>query len=170
MKRPFQISGVLALLGAVVLTVVLIVLPGERSRALDIYILYLGALALLAFARGTAAAGDGEAADHGIAEAAAPPPARLPELARVEREVVLSTGSEFDQQLRVKPLLRDVAAHRLWTRRGVDLDENPERARELLGPEVWELVKPGPPEADRRYWRGLDIAGLGRIVDQIEAL
>jgi hypothetical protein len=169
-RRPLQISGVLALLGVAVLTVILIVLPGDRSRALDVYILYLGALALLALARATAAAGGGEAVDFGGGEAVAPPPARLPELARVEREVVLSTGSEFDQQLRVRPLLRDVAAHRLWTRRGVDIEENPERARELLGPDVWELVKAGPPDADRRYWRGLDLAGLGRIVDQIEAL
>lgn len=170
MRRPLQISGVLALLGAAVLTVILIVLPGERTRALDVYVLYLGALALLALARATAAAGGGDAVDFAGREAGAAPPSRLPELARVEREVVLSTGSEFDQQLRVRPLLRDVAAHRLWTRRGVDLEENPERARELLGPDVWELIKSGPPDADRRYWRGLDLAGLGGIVDQIEAL
>ena len=170
MRRPLQISGVLAVLGAVVLTVILIVLPGERSRALDVYILYLGALGLFALARATAAAGRGEAVDFGSGDAAAPAPARLPELVRVEREVVLSTGSEFDQQVRVRPLLRDVAAHRLWTHRGVDLEENPERARELLGSEGWELVKSGPPDDARRYWRGLDLAGLGRIVDEIEAL
>jgi hypothetical protein len=199
MRRPLTVSAALGALGAVPLVVILIVLPGQRSRALDVYVLYLGALALLALARATAATGpdDPEAVRrtrgahevrlllednlaayvfHGEPSTALRTDReprsrhRLPELARIEREVVLSTGSEFDQQLRVKPLLRDVAAHRLWIRRGVDMDENPERAREVLGDEVWELVKPGPPEPNRRYSSGLDIAGLKEIVDRIEAV
>jgi len=171
MRRPLTISAALGALGAVPLVVILIVLPGDRSRALDIYVLYLGALALLALARATAATGAGEPlADLLPERESRSSRPRLPELVRIEREVVLSTGSEFDQQLRVKPLLRDVAAHRLWTRRGFDMDENPERAREVLGDEVWELVKPGPPEPNRRYSTGLDIEGLTRIVDTVEAV
>jgi hypothetical protein len=171
MRRPLTISAALGALGAVPLVVILIVLPGDRSRALDVYVLYLGALALLALARATAATGEGDPLAHFLPEpesrSSRP---RLPELARIEREVVLSTGSEFDQQLRVKPLLSDVAAHRLWTRRGIEMDESPERAREVLGDEVWELVKPGPPEPNRRYSSGLDIAGLRRIVEKIEGV
>lgn len=168
MRRPLIISAALAVLGAVPLVVVLVVLSGERTRALDVYVLYLGALALLALARATAASGERSSS---LTLAPSPEPApttRLPELARIEREVALATGTEFDQQLRLKPLLRDIATHRLWTRRGIDLEESPERARVVLGAEVWELVKPEPPDPSRRYWSALDLAGLRGIVDSIE--
>jgi hypothetical protein len=95
-------------------------------------------------------------------------PDRLPELARLEREVVLSTGSEFDQHLRVKPLLRDIAAYRLWSHHGVDLDESPARSRELLGDQAWELVRPGPLDPNKRYLKGLDLKGLQAVVARIE--
>ena len=73
---------------------------------------------------------------------------RLPELVRIEREVVLATGSGFDRQMRVGPLMRDIARYQLWTRRGVDLEEQPERARELLGDEIWGLLRAGRPRAE----------------------
>jgi hypothetical protein len=167
-KKPLTVAGVVAGLAAVPLIVVLIVLPGQTSRALDVYVLFLGAVLLFALARMTAAT-----------ERQPPTPpvrrksesdGRLPELRRIEREVVLATGSEFDQHLRIKPLVRDVAEHRLWTRRGIDLVANPEKAQRVLGSEVWELVKPGTPDPNSRYLRGLDLAALERALDEIESL
>jgi hypothetical protein len=167
-RKPLTVAGAVAGLAAVPLTVVLIVLPGQASRALDVYVLFLGAVLLFALARMTAAT-----------EPQPPTPPlrpktegdrRLPELKRIEREVVLATGSEFDQHLRIKPLVRDVGEHRLWTRRGIDLEANPEKARRLLGSDVWELVKPGAPDPNSRYLRGLDLASLTRALDEIENL
>jgi len=147
--------------------VVLLVLPGDRARALDVYVLFLGAVVLLSLARLTA--GTREPA-HRQPRTEEPASGRLPEVARIEREVVLATGSGFDQHVRINPLLRDITRHRLWTRRGVDIDERPDRARELLGPELWELVQAGPPDPNSRYLRGLDLTGLHRAVDKIEGL
>ena len=39
------------------------------------------------------------------------------------------------------PCLRAIASDALL-RRGIDLDEAPERAEALLGPDAWELVRP----------------------------
>lgn len=168
MRRPLVVSGVLAGLGAVPLVIVLLVATGQRSRALDAYILFLGGLLMLALARGTAATAGARRSVVDPPTAHASEAARLPELARIEREVVLSTGSEFDQHLRVKPLLRDIATHRLRSRHGIDLDEQPVQARELIGDQAWELVRPGPLDPNKRYWKGLDLGGLQGVVDRIE--
>lgn len=169
--RPFVISGVLAAIGAVPFLIMLVVRPGDRARAADVYVLFLGALLLLALARVTAE-GRRRARpslldrDEGRSDA----PGQLPELARIEREVVLGTAREFDLYMRIRPLLHDVAEHRLWSRHGMDLESEPERAREVLGAEAWDLVKPERPAPNSRFKQGLDLAGLSRVVDTIEGV
>ena len=165
MRRPFLTMGGLAAAGAVPLAICLVLFPGERSRAVDVYLLYLGAVLLFVLARMTSAA---DRRRKPIPPKVEKPDTRLPELVRIEREVVLATGSGFDRQMRVGPLMREIARHRLWTRRGVDLDEQPERARELLGGEVWSLLRAGRPEPNSRYARGADVAELRQILERIE--
>jgi hypothetical protein len=164
-KHPFRNAGLLALLGAVPLVITVIVLPGDRPHALDVYLLYLGAVLLFVLARVTSGAGGRR---KPIPPKTEQPSTRLPELVRIEREVVLATGSGFDRQMRVGPMMRDIARHRLWTRRGVDLDEQPERARELLGDQVWGLLRSGRPEPNLRYAPGADVAELRQILERIE--
>jgi hypothetical protein len=62
-----------------------------------------------------------------------------------------------------------VAAYRL-ARRGVDLDSEPARSRELLGPEAWELVRPDRPAPERRNAPGLQLDRLRRIVERLNAV
>jgi hypothetical protein len=45
---------------------------------------------------------------------------------------------------RLRPLLADVAAHRLRREHGVDPASDPESARRLLGDDVWELLTQAP--------------------------
>jgi hypothetical protein len=163
-RHPFRAAGLLAVLGAVPLVISVIVLPGDRSRALDVYLLYLGAVLLFVLARMTSAGGERKPIPPKVVKA----DTRLPELVRIEREVVLATGSGFDRQMRVGPLMRDIARHRLWTRRGVDLDEQPEQARALLGEEVWTTLRAGRPEPNARYAPGADVAELRQILERIE--
>ena len=166
MTHPFRNACLLAAAGAVPLIITVIVLPGERTLAFDAYVLYLGAVLLLVLARMTSGAGGRR---KPIPPKKEPPSEnRVPELARIEREVVLATGSGFDRQLRLGPLVRDIARHKLWTKRGIDLDEQPERARELLGPEVWSVLRAGRPEPNARYQPGASIAELRQIVERIE--
>jgi hypothetical protein len=164
-KRPFLTAGALAAVGVVPLVICLAVLPGERSRTLDVYLLYLGAVLLFVLARMTSTSRGRKPIPP---KKERPSDGRLPELVRIEREVVLATGSGFDRQMRVGPLMRDIARHKLWTRRGVELDEQPERARELLGDEVWGLLRAGRPEPNSRYARGSDVAELRRILEKID--
>ena len=96
-----------------------------------------------------------------------PTRARPATLERVEREVTLATGTAFDVHFRLRPVVRSIAAGKLL-RRGVDLQRRPDRARELLGPSVWELVRPGRPAPDDRAAPGLPLAELERVVDDLE--
>jgi hypothetical protein len=94
---------------------------------------------------------------------------RPDELTRLENQVRLATVTALDAHRRLRPLLREAAAHRLRVRHGIDLDGEPARARALLGDEVWELVRPGVrPPADRKA-RGVSPARLARVLDAIEA-
>ncbi len=69
----------------------------------------------------------------------------------------------------LRPLLREIAAGRL-ARRQIALDRDPAAAREALGDELWELVRPGRGmPADRRA-QGIDLAALERLTDRLEAL
>ena len=165
MKRPYLTAAGLAIAGAVPLVIMLLVRPGDRPHALDIYLLYLGGVLLFMLARMTTGAGDRRKPIPPKKEQVS---TRLQELVRIEREVVLATGSGFDRQMRVGPLMRDIARHRLWTRRGIDFDEQPERARELLGSDVWELLRAGRPEPNLRYAPGADVAELRQILERIE--
>src|SRR5207248_752064 len=47
-----------------------------------------------------------------------------------------------DVHYRLRPLVSEIAVARLARRYGIDLARRPERARELLGPRTWELVRP----------------------------
>ncbi len=169
MRRPFFISGVLAAIGAVPFLIMLAVRPGDRARSADVYVLFLGALLLLALTR---VASEGQRRKRPSLldrdEQRSTRPEQLPELARVEREVVLGTAREFDLHMRIRPLLRDVAEHRLWRSHGIDFEREPDRAREVLGKEAWDLVKPDRPAPNERFRAGLSLAGLRRVVDTIE--
>jgi hypothetical protein len=97
------------------------------------------------------------------------PPARArpASLARVEREVTLSTGTAFDVHFRLRPLLRSLAAG-LLLRRGVDLERSPERAEAILGPDLWALVAPGVAAPDDRTAPGISIETVERSIDTLE--
>ena len=165
MSHPFRAAGLLAAAGLVPLIICLVVVPADRSLALDVYLLYLGAALLFVLARMTSPHGGRRPLPP---KKDKPAEARLPELVRIERDIVLATGSGFDRQMRIGPLMRDIARHKLWTRRGVELEEQPERARELLGDDVWRLLRAGRPEPNARYARGAEISELRQILERIE--
>jgi hypothetical protein len=97
------------------------------------------------------------------------PGARPPSLARTEREITLATGTAFDVHYRLRPVLRTVATG-LLLGRGIDLERSPERARAVLGPDLWELVRPDRPPPSNRTAPGMPIAELERAVDELERL
>ena len=55
-------------------------------------------------------------------------------------------------------------------RRGIDLERSPDRARRLLGPDVWELIRPDRPPPEDRTARGIALADVERAVDALERI
>ncbi len=74
-----------------------------------------------------------------------------------------------DVQVRVRPVLREIAVA-LLRRRGVRLDADSERARALLGDELWEIVKPDRPRPSDHRLPGLELSTLERLVERLERL
>lgn len=96
-------------------------------------------------------------------------PERVRPLEELEHAVEFSLGTAFDVHYRLRPHLVRIAAHRLAAR-GVNLDAQADRARTLLGPDAWEVVRPDRPEPVDRNARGTDLVRLRRIVEQLDAV
>jgi hypothetical protein len=145
--------------------------PGLRTVLLDVYLLALGGVLLLALVRVTRVkAPPDEGSDFDRALAAMRRPRAESDEVGFEHELEFSVLSAFHLHRRLRPLLREVAAHRLLTRYGIDLDAEPARARELVGPSAWELVRPDRDlPADRRA-PGPPLSHLRQVVAELERI
>jgi hypothetical protein len=164
--------GLVAAAVAAVLAVVALATGAPRGRLVDGYVLFVGALVLFGLVRATRAAAPWQARSaFDEARRARPrPPERPRELAKLEREVVLAATSAFDVHFRLRPLLRDVAEHRLASRRGLDLDSGSASVRAALGSERWEIVRPDRPPPRDRLAPGLSLPRLRAAVDVLERI
>jgi hypothetical protein len=172
MRRLTALAAPIAL-ASVALGAALFLLPGRRDTTLDVYILFLGALGLVTAVRATRAASPDVHEPSLAAELEDPldvPPQRPRELERLEREVYLSLGSGFYLHHRLRPLLREIAAHRLLRVHGIELDRRPEAARQLLGEEAWEWLRPERPEPRDRWASGPPLSELRGVVDALERI
>jgi hypothetical protein len=89
------------------------------------------------------------------------------DLERVERALVAHSAA--DVHVRLRPLLREIAEPLAW-RHGVRLDHDPERARELLGSDLWEIVRPERPRPEDPRAPGLASERLEQIIARLEEL
>jgi hypothetical protein len=146
-------------------------LAGARALLLDVYLLGVGGLLLLALVRATREESSTEPSefDQALAELGRRHPPDSGELTLV-RDVKQSTISAFHLHVRLRPILREIAAHRMWMRFGVDLDRERERARELIGPAAWELVRPDRLPPSDRLAPGPALADLRVVVDELEGI
>jgi hypothetical protein len=87
----------------------------------------------------------------------------------LDRVVSAATSHAGDVHLRLRPILREIAADGL-RRRGVELDAQPQAAQELLAPDTWELVRPNRPRPADAFARGLAPARLNAVLDDLEGL
>lgn len=91
------------------------------------------------------------------------------ELGEIESAIMFARSRGFDFQVRVRPVLRSIAAARLAMRRGIDLDAEPEAARRALGKEAFAALQPPAQPIDREA-RGVGLAELKRLVEALEGL
>jgi hypothetical protein len=97
-------------------------------------------------------------------------PERPAGLEEVERAVDFAVWNPADLNRRLRPLLREVAAHRLQTRHGTDIDRQPEVARRLLGEVAWDLIQ-GPAAAESgRVPTGATLPAMHETIQRLEDL
>jgi hypothetical protein len=163
--------GTAVLLGGLVAGFVALTLPVSDELVLDLYLLFLGAVTLLALVRTTRVAhpGSGGSPFENALRPSQPRSHRPPELVRLEHRLALAATTAFDVHYRLRPVVREIAAARLWARHAVDLESEPERAASLLGGEVWELVRPDRPPPPEPFGQGLGLAGIEAVAAELEA-
>lgn len=153
------------------LAFVLVALPGRAELAIRVYALLLAAVALLltlaALRRDYRPAKPLRPAAKRAGAAWREAPGTL---ARLEQEVALGVAGSFDLHHRLRPRIRGLASELLAVRRGTSLDEDPERARDALGDETWDLVRHDRPPPTDRLARGIPISELNRVVQSLERL
>jgi len=158
-------------LPTIALGAALVLVPDRSGLAVHVWLLVVLSLVLLAL--------------MGFARAAYPPTrsafvaglrrpavaaARPGSLAHLEREVSIAGSSAFDEHQRLRPAVAEIAADLLASRRGIDLGREPDRARAVLGDDVWELIRPDRPQPTDKLERGIDEAGLERVVASLERI
>jgi hypothetical protein len=161
-----------AFFASLLLLALLLAFPDRREPLVAAYELVLGALAIGAILGALRALEPGKWEARSVFERSAEKPPRpepIAELERMDRVLVLAASSAFDVHHRLRPLLRDLTSERLYAHHGVELDREPERARALVGDELWEVVRPGR-ELELRSGPGLPLADTARLVLALERL
>ncbi len=156
----------------IALVAALVSFAGLRDLAVRIYVIALAGLALaalVAHVRRSNPVARSSAFDRALRRSQ-DRPEQLPDLERVERELMLAQQTAADVHFRLRPRVRRIAKQLLASRRGVDLDASPEVARGALGDELWELVRADRPVPARRDGRGVDLAASERMVTALEEL
>jgi hypothetical protein len=166
--RPARLPALLTVL----FFVLLVVLSGRAGLIARIYLLAVAAIALFHLVRLVRAAHPAAGPSRFDAALRRRPQRqeRLPELAKIEREVALGMATAFDLHYRLRPSLRRTARELLAARRGIDLDREPEAARRALGEDAWEIVRGDREPPDDRFGSGVRLPALRRTIASLESL
>lgn len=171
MRAALKLAQIPVLL-TIALVVLLLVLPGRSELIARVYVLAVSAFVLvqLVTAMRRALPASGPSAFDAALRPRTRSAERLPELAKIEREVALGSATAFDLHYRLRPSLRRIAGELLAARRGIDLDTEPDAARRALGEETWEIVRGDREPPRERFAAGADLASLHVVVRSLEAL
>jgi hypothetical protein len=126
-------------------------------------------LSVLAWLALRALAPDSTAFERALRARRSHPP-RLRELEHIEHDVVQGAANPLDLHRRLRPLLRQIAAHRLAVRHGVALDADDGEAHRLLGDGAWALLRPDRELPDERRGPRLGVHEIEAIVARLETL
>jgi hypothetical protein len=172
MRRVLFRRVPLALVLSLVFVSLLIFGRLPREPVVQAYLLVIGGLAgLTALAAARFAQAEAGPSQFERALRRRWPRAKRPErLEQLERQVALASESAFDLHFRLRPTVVTIASERLWNRHGIDLEAHPDRARSVLSPEVWDLVRPDRPPPANRLAHGPGSAELGVVVDALERI
>ena len=169
MRRAWQVTR-LVLLPTIVLGVALAIAPQRATLEVHVWLLVVLALALhvsLAVVHAAYA----RTPSPFVASLRRPPaPAehRPDALLRLERVMSMAGSTAFDVHFRLRPTITALASELLSSRRGIDLDHEPDRARAALGEDVWDLVRPDRPQPSEPHDTGMGEDALDSVVTTLE--
>jgi hypothetical protein len=104
---------------------------------------------------------------------AAPPavrPADFPAYRQIESNLGWAAASRRHYDHITRPMLGRLLGAALEERHRLDITRHPERARRLVGADLWPLIDPSAPRSDDSNAPGPDRASLRRVVDRLEQL
>ena len=159
-------------LPTLVFVIALALAPGRAALITHVYVVVVVGGILVAIALRLAASlgtHGPRTFERGLVRAAGPG-GRVHQLEQLEREVTLGSQSAWDLHSRLARTLREIAGPLLATRRGIDLEREPDRAAAALGPDAWELVRPDRTAPRNRHEPGIELERLDRAVAALEAL
>jgi hypothetical protein len=94
----------------------------------------------------------------------------FPTYTKISSDLSWAPVSEWHYDHGIRPLFGRLVVSALAEHHRVDAVADPERARHLVGDEIWPLVDPSrPPSFDSRS-PGADLRTLARIVDRLEQI
>jgi hypothetical protein len=96
--------------------------------------------------------------------------AGFPAYRKIAADVGWANFSRRHYDYVVRPLLIRVLTAVLAERHRIDLTTQPERARRLLGEDLWPLVDPGARRSEDSHAPGVSLAAITRVVDRLEEL
>lgn len=167
MRRQVPVGSVAV--ATIALAIALGVRPASVREIVAAYVLVLTGLTLVVLMRIAHTGEEWERTTSQFELALAPRKptrSRPAELVRTERDLTLSMANAGELHTRLLPKLRDVAAARLADRHARDL----RNARDVLGHDAWELLRPDRPAPPDRAAPGLPMGELARLIDTIERL
>jgi hypothetical protein len=97
-------------------------------------------------------------------------PSEFPSYLKISSDLGWASVSRWHYDHGTRPLLTRVMQAALADRHHVDLTSDPERARELVGADIWPLLDPSGPFSQDSRAPGVDPRTLALIVDRLERL
>ena len=159
-------------LATLVLLLALFVLPGHTEVVLRTYVVVLGYLGLWFASEVLAVKYESRetSAIEALSRRRPPRPQPVPELEDLVGRLSFAQVSASDYEHRLRPLLWEIAGHRLAVGEHLDIDADPELARVRLGPEVWAAIAEPANTFQARDAHGPTLARLDAIVRALEGI
>lgn len=77
-------------------------------------------------------------------QAAAGSPERFHQLRSLERKLDAASRDPATYDWSVRPMLAELSAERLYYRHGIRIENEPERARKIMGEQLWQILTTSP--------------------------
>ena len=96
--------------------------------------------------------------------------ADFPAYQKIEYALGWAGASQRHYDRITRPMLSRLLGVALQERHRLDITQQPEEARRLVGADLWPLIDPSAPPSDDSDVPGPDKAALSRVIDRLEQL